>query len=67
MEKYLYRYIKIEFSLQLQRDISRHHHVKNSEQIEDLGLALWKLHVKGDEQKLVEQHNFLQMLNKTVI
>lgn len=36
----------------------------NSSQIEDLGLALWKLHVKSDEQRLDEQLKFLQLLNK---
>ena len=49
-----------------QKDGSKNH-MKSSDQIEDFGLALWKLHVKGDEQKLMEQHNFLQMLNRTVI
>ena len=50
----------------LQKDEGKNH-MKNVDRIEDFGLALWKLHVKGDEQKLMEQHNFLQMLNSTVI
>lgn len=35
----------------------------NSHHVEDLGLALWKLHVKGDELRLLEQTHFLQSLN----
>ncbi|XP_045026089.1 uncharacterized protein LOC116935052 isoform X1 [Daphnia magna] len=49
------------------KDVSKHSFKSSDIQMEDFGLALWKLHVKGDEQKLTEQHNFLQMLNTTVI
>ncbi|KAK4019554.1 hypothetical protein OUZ56_001569 [Daphnia magna] len=50
-----------------EKDVSKHSFKSSDIQMEDFGLALWKLHVKGDEQKLTEQHNFLQMLNTTVI
>ncbi|XP_057371097.1 uncharacterized protein LOC130692047 isoform X2 [Daphnia carinata] len=50
-----------------EKDVSKQSFKSSDIQMEDFGLALWKLHVKGDEQKLTEQHNFLQMLNRTVI
>ncbi|KAK4019552.1 hypothetical protein OUZ56_001567 [Daphnia magna] len=50
-----------------EKDVSKHSFKSSDIQMEDFGLALWKLHVKGDEQKLTEQHNFLQMLNTTVV
>lgn len=38
---------------------------EKTSQVEDIGLALWKLHVKSDEQKLIEQHNFLQCVARS--
>lgn len=62
---------KIKTCLHFQADGPKRHntHIKESSHhpMEDLGLALWKLHTVGDEKKLMEQHNFLQTITKSFI
>jgi len=43
-------------------NVNKHHRPGNesSNEIEDLGLTLWKLHVNSDEQRIDQQLKFLQ-------
>ena len=57
--------------MQLAKGVIGHHHSQqqqqlnssfNHQQTNDLGLAMWKMHIESDEKRLIEQQSFLEHL-----